>query len=92
MRRIHGDEYVKEKENISASEISEYLFCNVSWYLDQEGAPRSQHSSARMNAGVKSHATVKRRYRTSEVAVYLTAGILVITVVFILYYAMTLII
>ncbi len=82
----------KDDDRISASEISEYLFCNVSWYLDREGAPRSGHSSARMQAGVRSHAAVRRSYRATGRAIYVTAGALLFTVALILYYVITLVI
>ncbi len=82
----------REDERISASEISEYLFCNVSWYLDKEGAPRSKHSSARMQSGVRSHAALRRNYRATGKAIYVTVGALLITVALILYYVMTLVI
>lgn len=82
----------RDEEKISASEISEYMFCNVSWYLDREGAPRSGHSSARMESGRRSHAVVRKDYRNTGKAIYLTVGALLFTVALILYYVMTLVI
>jgi CRISPR/Cas system-associated exonuclease Cas4 (RecB family) len=81
-----------DKENISASEISEYAFCNVSWQLDREGAPRSGHSSARMKAGVRSHRKVGRSYRSTGMYIYAISALLLATVAFILYYVMSLLI
>ncbi|MEM3675832.1 MAG: hypothetical protein QXV22_02110 [Thermoplasmataceae archaeon] len=46
---------MKDRRYISASEISEYVFCNVSWYMDVNGFPRNEGSSGRLEAGNKAH-------------------------------------
>lgn len=55
---------------ISASEISKYVFCNVSWYLDKVGAPRNQGSGTRIRQGIKSHSSLKRRYNSTRIATF----------------------
>lgn len=42
-------------EYISASEISQYEFCNVAWAMEKAGYPRSKFSSKRMSSGKNSH-------------------------------------
>jgi hypothetical protein len=59
-----------DQEFISASEISKYVFCNVSWYLDKEGAPRNPGSGIRMQRGVQSHSSLKKRHRITQIATY----------------------
>lgn len=59
-----------DREFISASEISKYVFCNVSWYLDREGAPRNHGSGIRMQKGVQSHSSLKKRHRFAQLATY----------------------
>lgn len=59
-----------KKEFISASEISKYVFCNVSWYLDREGAPRNPGTGLRMQKGVRSHSSLKKRHRFTQFATY----------------------
>jgi CRISPR/Cas system-associated exonuclease Cas4 (RecB family) len=54
---------------ISASEMSEFEFCNVSWYLNKEGYPRSSYSSARMQRGVEMHRRVQSGYSNSGGAI-----------------------
>ena len=59
-----------DQELISASEISKYVFCNVSWYLDKAGAPRNPGAGVRMQRGVQSHSSLKKRHRTTQIATY----------------------
>lgn len=60
----------REPRFISASEISKYVFCNVSWFLDRSGAPRNRGSGTRMKKGIQSHSTLKRRYNAARVATW----------------------
>lgn len=53
---------------LSASEISEYSFCSVAWYMDSNGYPRSTQSSQRMEKGRKMHQKLEPRYRRVSVA------------------------
>lgn len=65
---------------ISASEVSKYVFCNVAWYLDKEGAPRNRGSGVRMQKGIKSHSTLKRRYNATRAATYAVVAIMLIMI------------
>ena len=70
-------------EYISASEISSYVFCNVSWYMDREGYPRSSFSGERMKRGSRSHATLKWRYKLTRFAAALTLVAIIAIAIFI---------
>lgn len=65
---------------ISASEISHYIFCNVSWYLDREGAPRNPGSGVRMQKGVRSHSTLKKRYNAVRIATYIVVTLILVII------------
>ena len=73
---------------ISASEIGEYEFCSVSWYLNKEGYPRSGYSSRRMETGREMHRQVDIGYRRSNGALKAFMIVLVLLVIgaAILYY------
>jgi hypothetical protein len=59
-----------DPEFLSASEISKYVFCNVSWFLDKEGAPRNPGTGKILQNGVHSHSTLKKRHRAAKVGTY----------------------
>ena len=71
------------KDYISASEISTYVFCNVSWYMDREGYQRSSFSGVRMKKGSKSHATLKWRYNLTRFAAALILLVVIAITIFI---------
>ena len=70
---------------ISASEMSEFEFCSVSWYLDKEGYPRSGFSSQRMQRGIEMHRRVHTGYSRAGGAMKLLLVIFVVILVFVLY-------
>ncbi len=51
---------------ISASELAEFDFCSVAWYLDKEGYRRSRISSVHMTAGRDMHKSVSVFHRRAE--------------------------
>lgn len=65
---------------ISASEISHYVFCSVSWYLGKAGAPRNKGSGTRMQKGVKAHSSLKRRYNAVRMGTYLVISVILVIV------------
>lgn len=67
---MKGPNEGRSRNYISASDISKYVFCNVSWYLDKVGAPRNHGSGTRMRKGTQSHSTLKRRYNFTRAATY----------------------
>ncbi|MHB8360869.1 MAG: hypothetical protein ACYDAO_02415 [Thermoplasmataceae archaeon] len=71
---------------ISASELSEFEFCSVSWYLNKEGYPRSGYSSARMQRGVQMHRRVHSGYSHSGSAIKILIVLLVIFIIALSYF------
>lgn len=59
---------MRKDGTISASEVSEYSFCNVAWYMDSEGYPRSKVSSMRMENGKKMHKQLEPKYKRAGAA------------------------
>lgn len=53
------------QNEVSASEISEYEYCSVAWYMDKNGFRRSGISSTRMLEGTQIHKSVGISYRRS---------------------------
>lgn len=51
---------------ISASELAEFDFCSVAWYLDKEGYRRSRISSVHMTAGRDMHRRVSTYHKRAE--------------------------
>ncbi|QRF74522.1 hypothetical protein Thermo_00003 [Thermoplasmatales archaeon] len=76
---LQGSGSAKSKY-VSASEISQYEFCNVAWYYQKEGYPRSKISSRRMASGRESHKKVEKSY----VSLTLIVRILVIALVLVI--------
>lgn len=74
--------------DVSASEIAEYSFCSVAWYLDKEGYRRSGVANSRMTTGRIAHRRMETRIRRSRVGakVYLI-GAMLAALVLILYLA-----
>ncbi|MCL4345032.1 MAG: hypothetical protein M1375_01765 [Candidatus Thermoplasmatota archaeon] len=54
------------KRIVSASELAEYEFCNVSWYFTRNGYERSQRSIQRLNAGTEMHRAYDQRYSSEK--------------------------
>lgn len=59
---------MRKDGTISASEVSEYSFCNVAWYMDNNGYPRSSFSSKRMEHGKKMHRQLEPQYKRASIA------------------------
>ncbi|MCL5665288.1 MAG: hypothetical protein M1315_00395 [Candidatus Thermoplasmatota archaeon] len=53
------------QNEVSASEISEYEYCSVAWYMDKNGYRRSGVSSTRMISGTQMHRSAGITYRRS---------------------------
>lgn len=60
---------MKEDGTLTASEISEYSFCSVAWYMDQNGYPRGSGSSRRLEMGREMHRKLEPRYNRVSAAV-----------------------
>lgn len=57
------------ERDISASEIGEYTFCSVAWYLDREGYRRSGIANTRMTTGKIAHRRMETRIRRSRIGI-----------------------
>lgn len=55
--------------NVSASEVAEFAFCSVAWYLDKEGYRRSGIANTRMTTGRIAHRRMETSIRRSKVGV-----------------------
>jgi CRISPR/Cas system-associated exonuclease Cas4 (RecB family) len=71
----HGKD---EKDYISATDISEYIYCSVAWYLDKEGFPRSKKSSRRFRRGTRKHRFLLRKYNALKVGIVVSSIIAVV--------------
>ncbi len=72
--------------DINASEISEYAFCSVAWYLDKEGYRRSGFANTRMTTGQIAHRRMETTIRRSRVGMkFYLACALVFIVATVLY-------
>ncbi|HKJ96562.1 MAG TPA: hypothetical protein VJ944_02330 [Thermoplasmataceae archaeon] len=69
---------MKDDGTLSASEISEYSFCSVAWYMDSNGYPRSTISSKRMENGRKMHKKLEPRYKRVSIAARLSIAAIVL--------------
>ncbi len=58
-----------DKDYISATEISEYVFCSVAWYMDKEGYPRSKETSKRFKRGTRRHRFLLAKYGFIKAAI-----------------------
>ncbi len=77
MNEKNKDEY------ISATDISEYVFCSVAWYMDREGFPRSTKSSKRFRKGTRKHKFLLTKYAALKlgiIAFSIVATVLVIVI------------
>ena len=72
---------------VSASEISQYEFCNVAWYYQKEKYPRSKLSSKRMAIGRDRHQKLEKSYVSLTLMVRIMVVALVIVVSAILFLA-----
>ena len=72
---------------VSASEISQYEFCNVAWYYQKEKYPRSKLSSKRMAIGRDRHRKLEKTYVSLTLMVRMMVVALVIVVSAILFLA-----
>ena len=66
---------------VSASEISQYEFCNVAWAMEKQGYPHSRISSKRMYNGRENHKSRGKREQrnraTMKLALFLMLFLLV---------------
>ena len=69
-----------ELKYVSASEISQYEFCNVAWYYQKERYPRSKISSKRMAGGRERHRKVEKSYLSLTLLVKILVIVLVLVV------------
>ena len=65
---------------VSASEISQFEFCNVAWYYQKEKYPRSRISSKRMAMGRNKHRKLEKSYVSLTLVVRIMVVALVIVV------------
>lgn len=72
---------MKEDGTLTASEISEYSFCSVAWYMDQNGYPRGSHSSKRLERGRTMHKKLEPSYNRVRIASKVTVTAAVILLV-----------
>lgn len=72
---------MKNGEYISASEVSEFSFCNVAYYLDMEGYPRGTGSSERMENGRQMHSKLEPSYKRVGLGLKITVGAMVIALI-----------
>ena len=72
---------MKEDGTLTASEISEYSFCSVAWYMDSNGYPRSPYSSRRMERGRAMHKKLEPRYKRVSIASKITVSAAVILLI-----------
>ncbi len=70
---------------VSASEISQFEFCNVAWYYQKEKYPRSRISSKRMATGRDRHRKLEKSYVSLTLMVRIMVVALVIVVSAILF-------
>lgn len=70
----------REPRFISASEISKYVFCNVSWYLDRAGAPKNRGAGVRIQKGITSHSTLKKRRNAVRIATWSIIALILVIV------------
>lgn len=67
---------MNSKGEISASEISEYEFCNVAWYMDIEGYPRGHGSRVRIENGKEMHAKLDPSFKRVSIGMKLSVILL----------------
>ncbi|MCL4328139.1 MAG: hypothetical protein M1151_06780 [Candidatus Thermoplasmatota archaeon] len=67
---------------LAASEIAQYSFCNVSWYLNKEGVPRDVNSNTRLRTGQRMHASLDRKVSVFRSATaILTGAVILVSVI-----------
>lgn len=66
MTEYGSEKPTSSKRIVSASELAEYDFCNVSWYFTRNGYERSPRSLERMNQGTQMHMNYERRYQAEK--------------------------
>lgn len=64
---------------ISASDLAEFDFCSVAWYLDREGYRKSKITSMAMTKGITMHRRVSAIHRRASRS--MSAGIVGIAIV-----------
>ena len=62
MTEYGSEKPASSKRIVSASELAEYDFCNVSWYFTRNGYERSQRSMDRMSRGTQMHMNYEQKY------------------------------
>ncbi|MCL4332411.1 MAG: hypothetical protein M1148_01100 [Candidatus Thermoplasmatota archaeon] len=67
-----------EDDWLAASEIAQYDFCNVSWYLNREGVPRDVASNTRLVNGRQMHARLDRNISTNRSLTGLLTGMAIV--------------
>ena len=72
---------IQDDEWLAASEIAQYAFCNVSWYLNKEGVARDRFSNARLQTGRVMHARLDRKISTySSLSIVLTVAAVAVSI------------
>ncbi|MFG1519676.1 MAG: hypothetical protein AAE977_04280 [Thermoplasmataceae archaeon] len=61
---------------VSASDISQYEYCPVQWYMEKAGFPRDSRTNTRLAAGTEMHKNLGKRTRNSSFA--LKGGIILL--------------
>lgn len=61
---------------VSASDISQYEYCPVQWYMDKAGYPRDSRTNTRLVNGTEMHRNLGKRTRNSSFA--LRGGIILL--------------
>ncbi len=56
------------ERDVSASEIAEFSYCSVAWYMDKEGYRRSGYANTRMTTGRIMHRRLETRVRRSRIS------------------------
>jgi CRISPR/Cas system-associated exonuclease Cas4 (RecB family) len=54
------------ERDVSASEVAEYSYCSVSWYMDKEGYRRSGYANSRMTTGKVMHRRLETKLNKSR--------------------------
>lgn len=80
---MFGDETVKKDDKLfSASELGEFTFCSVSWFLKRKGCTVSR--SKKKSYGVKMHDLLGKKTHRFQVLVKLSYYLIVFGLLFIL--------
>ena len=69
---------------VSASDLSQYEYCPVQWYMDKAGFPRDSRTNTRLVTGTEMHRNLGKRTRNSSFALKGGIILLVFSVIMIL--------